>query len=54
MPGQNSYSKVSAHIQLLYLLQMPFIAYCVKKGNLHFGHVLEDGLLGKIFGYIPP
>ena len=23
------------------------IAYCVKKGNLHFSHVIEDGLLEK-------
>ena len=29
------------------------IAYCVKKGNLNFSHVLEDGLLGKYLIVIP-
>ena len=29
------------------LYQLHLIAYCVKKGILHFSHVLEDGLLGK-------
>ena len=29
------------------------MAYCVKKENLHFSYVLEDGLLGKYLVITP-
>ena len=53
MPVQNSNFKVSAHpdltTDLLQILIPPAISNSkwVKKGNLHFSYVLEDGLLGK-------
>ena len=51
MPVQNSNSKIVAcpdlATQLLQILiyKLYLKAYCVKKGNLHFSHVLEDDLL---------
>ena len=52
MPVQNSISKISA-IQielsyLKYLYHLHLAAYCVMKGNVHFSHVLGDGLVGNI------
>ena len=50
---QNSNSKYSARPDLAILsyfkslYQLHFTAFCVKKGNLHLSHVLEDKLLGK-------
>ena len=35
------------------LCQLYLIAYCVKKGNLHFSDVLENGLLEKYLVFTP-
>ena len=51
MPVQNSNSKI-LHFQIYilryfkFVYQLYLIAYCVKKSNLHFSHVLEDSLFG--------
>ena len=45
-----------SYLVLIYfksLYQLHLIAYCVKKGNLHFSYVLEDGLLGKYLVITP-
>ena len=52
MPAQNSNSKISAHPDLAtqliqILIPTTLIVYCIEKGNLHFSHLLEDGLLAK-------
>ena len=36
-----------SYIYFKSLYQPHLIAYCVKKGILHFSYVLEDGLIGK-------
>ena len=59
MPVRNSYFKISARPDLAtYLLQILIPATynsleCVKKSNLHFSYVLEDGLLGKYLVITP-
>ena len=35
------------------LYKLHLTPYCVKKGNLHFTHVIEDGLLGKYLDITP-
>ena len=51
MPVQNSNFKTCAcpdlasQLLLLSPYQLHLIACCVKKGNLHISHVIEDGLL---------
>ena len=53
MPDQNSNSKISARPDLATQLRQiliptifnKLIAYCVEKGNSHFSHVFEVGLL---------
>ena len=35
------------------IYQLYLIAKCIKKGNLHFSYVLEDGFLGNFGYYIP-
>ena len=52
MPVQNSNSKVPARPDLAFHLleflnQLHFIAFCIKKGNLHFSQIIENDLLGK-------
>ena len=59
MPVQKSILKIFARPDLAtYLLQILVPATfdslkCVKKGNLHFSYVLEDGLLGKYLVITP-
>ena len=58
MPVQNSNSKVSARPDLAFHLleflnQLNSIAYCIKKGNLHFSHIIENDLLGKYLVFTP-
>ena len=52
MPVQNSNFKISARSDLptnllKILILTHLIAYCVKKGTLHFNYVQGDGLLVK-------
>ena len=54
MPFQKTNFNISAHpdlaTQLLQILiPTRFYSFFDKKGNLHFSHVLEDGLLRKDF-----
>ena len=58
MSVQNSNAKISVHpdlaTNLLQILIPPhLITYCVRKGNLHFSYVLDDGLLGKYLVITP-
>ena len=56
MPVLNTNFKISARPDLnTNLLQIPttFEAYCVKKGNLLFCFVIEDGLFGKYLVITP-
>ena len=36
--------KLLIYIKSVY--QLHLMSFCVKKGNLHFSYVIEDGLLG--------
>ena len=58
MPVQNSNSKfllVQIYLLIYFtsLFQQHLIAFCVKKGNLQFSHVLEEGLLGQYLAITP-
>ena len=59
MPVQNINLKMFIRPDLAtYLLQILIpttfiVAQCVKKGNLHFSYVLEDGILGKYLVITP-
>ena len=55
-PSRFSYLSTSNPYTNYIWYQLHLIAYCVKKGDLHFSYVLEDGLLEKylVTNLLPP